>query len=100
MRTPVLVLNLQQANLLYIALSHHLGLTSSRTRLRPKQCTELTSIGWFCAGERLVEELAPELVPMLASLQMPANFVPMTNTVLAEMARRGITRDKVRWHSQ
>ena len=47
-------------------------------------------------GERLVEELAPELVPMLASLQMPANFVPMTNTVLAEMARRGITRDKVR----
>lgn len=47
------------------------------------------------AGERLVGELAPELVPMLASLEMPANFIGMTNTVLAEMARRGITRDKV-----
>ena len=40
-------------------------------------------------------QLAPELVPMLASLQMPANFVPVTNAVLAEMARRGITRDRV-----
>ena len=46
-------------------------------------------------GERLVGELAPELAPMLASLQMPANFVPMTNAVLQEMARKGITRDKV-----
>ncbi|KAK9836188.1 hypothetical protein WJX81_007747 [Elliptochloris bilobata] len=45
------------------------------------------------AGERLVGELAPELAPMLASLQMPANFVPLTNAVLAEMARRGIARD-------
>lgn len=33
-------------------------------------------------------ELAPELLPMLASVQMPANFVPLTNAVLAEMARR------------
>lgn len=36
-------------------------------------------------------ELAPELVPMLAALQQPANFVPLTNAVLAEMARRGIS---------
>lgn len=36
-------------------------------------------------------ELAPELVPMLASLQQPANFVPLTNAVLAEMARRGVS---------
>jgi hypothetical protein len=42
-----------------------------------------------------VEELAPELVPMLTSLEMPANFVPMTNAVLAEMARRGIARDRI-----
>lgn len=37
------------------------------------------------AGERLVGELAPELAPMLAALEMPANFVPTTNAVLAEM---------------
>ena len=37
-------------------------------------------------GERLVEELAPELTPMLASLEMPANIVPVTNAVFAEMA--------------
>lgn len=48
-----------------------------------------------CAGERLVEELAPELAPMLASLEMPANFVPVTNAVLAEMARRGIGRQQI-----
>ena len=47
------------------------------------------------AGERLVEELAPELTPMLASLEMPANFVPITNAVLSEMARRGIGRQQV-----
>jgi hypothetical protein len=42
-----------------------------------------------------VEELAPELVPMLASMEMPANFVPMTNAVLSEMARRGVSRDRI-----
>ena len=46
-------------------------------------------------GERLVEELAPELVPMLTALEMPANFVPVTNAVLSEMARRGVSRDKI-----
>ncbi|KAF8072557.1 PSR2 [Scenedesmus sp. PABB004] len=45
------------------------------------------------AGERLVSELAPELVPWLASLEQPANFVPITNEVLAEVARRGVGRD-------
>ena len=35
------------------------------------------------AGERLVGELAPELAPQLASLQMPNNFVPLTNAVRA-----------------
>ena len=39
------------------------------------------------AGERLVGELAPELAPMLASLQMPANFVPLTNAVRASVQR-------------
>lgn len=47
------------------------------------------------AGDRLVGELAPELAPMLATIQQPANFVPLTNAVLAEMARRGISRDKL-----
>lgn len=47
------------------------------------------------AAERLVEELAPELVPMLTAIEMPANFVPVTNAVLSEMARRGISRDKI-----
>ena len=46
-------------------------------------------------GERLVEELAPELVPMLQTIEMPANFVPVTNAVLAEMARRGIGRQDI-----
>lgn len=40
-------------------------------------------------------ELAPELGPMLASLEMPANFVPVTNAVLGEMQRRGISRDAI-----
>lgn len=39
--------------------------------------------------------LAPELAPMLAALEMPANFVPTTNSVLAEMQRRGIGRDTI-----
>lgn len=47
------------------------------------------------AGERLVGELAPELVPWLTGLQQPANFVPVTNEVLKEMARRGVSRDKL-----
>jgi hypothetical protein len=47
------------------------------------------------AGERLVGELAPELAPMLAALQMPANFVPVTNDVMSEMARRGVSRDAI-----
>ncbi len=51
---------------------------SSHVKLRARRGRE---------GERLVGELAPELAPMLASLQMPANFVPMTNAVLAEMVR-------------
>lgn len=44
-------------------------------------------------GERLVGELAPELAPLLSTIQMPANFIPLTNDVLAEMQRRGVTRD-------
>lgn len=42
-----------------------------------------------------MEELAPELAPMLTALEMPANFVPVTNAVLSEMARRGVSRDKI-----
>lgn len=47
------------------------------------------------AGERLVGALSPELVPILATLEMPACFVPTTNSVLAEMQRRGIGRDAI-----
>jgi hypothetical protein len=42
-----------------------------------------------------VSELAPELLPWLAGLQQPTNFVPITNEVLQEMARRGVSRDKL-----
>ena len=41
-------------------------------------------------GEEVVADLAPELVPLLQSIQMPANFIPLTNAVLAEAARRGV----------
>ena len=47
------------------------------------------------AGEAVVAELAPELVPMLSALEMPANFVPVTNAVLSEMQRRGVARDQL-----
>ncbi|KAK9814688.1 hypothetical protein WJX72_009831 [[Myrmecia] bisecta] len=47
------------------------------------------------AGERLFGELAPELKPLLDAVQMPANFIPVTNTILAEMQRRGVTRDEI-----
>lgn len=58
----------------------------------PKKSSSLPAM---CAAERLVGELAPELVPMLASLQQPANFVPLTNAVLRELAMRGIGIEKV-----
>ena len=43
----------------------------------------------------MVEELAPELAPMLASIEMPANFVPLTNAVMAEVARGGVGRQQI-----
>lgn len=57
--------------------------------------TVSTSPGWRRTGERVVGELAPELVPQLAALETPANFVPLTNDVLGEMQRRGVSRDKL-----
>lgn len=47
------------------------------------------------AGERFCDEIAPELTSLLNSLESPANFIPLTNTVLSEMFRRGISRDKM-----
>ena len=50
------------------------------------------------AGERLVEELAPELLAALVGMPsgLPAyNFVPVTNTLLAELQRRGVSRDQL-----
>ena len=44
----------------------------------------------FDSAEDVVSQLAPELVPMLTSIAMPANFVPLTNAVAAEAARRGV----------
>lgn len=46
-------------------------------------------------GERVFEELAPELLPMLVSLESPSNFIPVTNNLLAELQRRGVSRDKL-----
>lgn len=49
----------------------------------------------FDTGERVVEDLAPELVPMLAAYESPANFIPITNNLLSELQRRGVSRDKM-----
>jgi 2,3-diketo-5-methylthio-1-phosphopentane phosphatase len=49
----------------------------------------------YDAGERLCDELAPELTSLLSQMETPANFVPVTNTVLSEMQRRGVSRDKL-----
>lgn len=46
-------------------------------------------------GERIVSELAPELLPWLQGMESPANFIPVTNEVLAEVARRGVSRDRL-----
>ena len=46
-------------------------------------------------GSEVVSTLAPELAPQLAHLTMPANFVPTTNAVLREAARRGMCRESV-----
>lgn len=75
-----------------------LGQTDVRTRgqVRPLLLLDFDkTITDFDAGERLVGEIAPELAPMLASLEMPANFVPVTNAVLGEMQRRGVSRDAI-----
>ena len=34
-------------------------------------------------------------MPRLAALQMPANFIPLTNSIMAELARRGVGRDEI-----
>ena len=47
------------------------------------------------AGERLTDEISPELTSLLSSVESPANFIPLTNTVLSEMHRRGVSRDKI-----
>ncbi|KAF5830891.1 hypothetical protein DUNSADRAFT_13901 [Dunaliella salina] len=47
----------------------------------------------FDAGERVIEELAPELLPMLVGIEGPANFIPITNQLLEELHRRGVSRD-------
>ncbi len=47
------------------------------------------------AGERVVSELAPELLPWLQGMESPANFIPVTNEILAEVARRGVSRDRL-----
>ena len=40
------------------------------------------------AGQKLEAVAKAHFAPLLATLEMPANFVPLTNAVLAEMARR------------
>lgn len=43
--------------------------------------------------ERLVEALAPELLPMLLGTDPSSDGLPLTNTLLAELQRRGVSRD-------
>ena len=47
----------------------------------------------FDAGERVMEQLAPELLPMLVGLDASTSSLPITNTLLAELQRRGVSRD-------
>ena len=50
------------------------------------------------AGERVIEELAPELLAALVGMggSLPGvNFIPTTNTLLAELQRRGVSRDQL-----
>lgn len=47
-----------------------------------------------------MEQLAPELLPMLVGIESgapwkSANFIPITNTLLAELQRRGVSRDQL-----
>lgn len=53
------------------------------------------TISSWDAGERVVSELAPELLPWLHGMESPANFIPVTNEILAEVARRGVSRDRL-----
>ncbi|KAG1661655.1 hypothetical protein FOA52_007536 [Chlamydomonas sp. UWO 241] len=45
--------------------------------------------------ERLVEALAPELLPMLLGTDPSSNSLPLTNTLMAELQRRGVSRDQL-----
>jgi Dullard-like phosphatase family protein len=45
--------------------------------------------------ERLVEQLAPEVLPMIVGLDPASSAIPITNTVLAELQRRGVSRDNL-----
>ncbi|KAG2422865.1 hypothetical protein HXX76_015697 [Chlamydomonas incerta] len=47
------------------------------------------------AGEAVVEQLAPELLPMLIGLDPRQSFIPITNTILSEIQRRGVSRDQL-----
>lgn len=49
----------------------------------------------FDAAERLCDELCPELTSLLHTVEELACYVPMTNTVLSEMHRRGVSRDAI-----
>lgn len=47
------------------------------------------------AAERLCDDLCPELTSLLSAVDELACYVPMTNTVLSEMTRRGVSRDAI-----
>lgn len=49
----------------------------------------------FFAGERVMEALAPELLPMLVGLDPHESYIPITNTLLSELQRRGVSRDEL-----
>jgi len=47
------------------------------------------------AAERLCDDLCPELTSLLSAADELACYVPMTNAVLSEMTRRGVSRDAI-----
>ncbi|GFR46786.1 hypothetical protein Agub_g8417 [Astrephomene gubernaculifera] len=78
-------------------LTRHYTFTSPRQPAPSKRFCLLTDFDKTLtdvdAGEAVVEQLAPELLPMLMGLAANQSYIPITNTILSEMQRRGVSRD-------
>ena len=92
---PVVLLSPRKQQALHNAPAAHILSTSAPLPDVLLCCDfDRTLVDWDC-GERLCDELAPELTSLLSQVETPANFIPITNTVLSEMQRRGVSRDQI-----